>query len=95
MLLARIQPPRAHRQVGRRRAANGVLGKREWLARSFSVAAKFDPFQIPQVWQTEVGIGSQALKSSAQRYLRSDQYVEGAGRRFITARNWLPAALGV
>jgi predicted Zn-dependent peptidase len=35
-----------------------------------------DPFQIPQVWQTEVGIGSQALKSSAQRYLRSDQYVD-------------------
>jgi zinc protease len=35
-----------------------------------------DPWKIPVLWKTDTGLGGEELKRSAQRYLRSDQYVD-------------------
>jgi zinc protease len=60
-----------------RHARAGLTQNQFWLDELANAYRQgTDPVQIPRVWQTQAGIGSQELKSSAQRYLRSDQYVD-------------------
>jgi zinc protease len=44
-----------------------------------------DPWKIPVLWKADTGLGGEDLKRSAQRYLRSDQYVDAILMPEVTA----------